>query len=346
MPYGLYVDSREHVELRQYADAALADDQVRISVRFAAIKHGTLFHHFSGQSPFETRRFDPALRLFVPKAQPDDSAAMVGQFVGHMVSGTVQEIGPAVTRCRQGDRVFCYGPVCETVTRPESALYVLPQSMGDEDAVCVDPAFIGYTAMRDARVCIGDNVVVFGMGAIGLCIVQILRRAGCFNILAVDLLPKRRRLAEMLGASLALDPAAVDVAVELRRLLGHGPDVAIEASGHYPALAGALRAVRQCGRVVTLGYYRGKDNALELGAEWLHNRLELICSMPDWSNPSREHPLWDMDRLWATATNFLARGWLTSQGIVDPIVPFSDAARAFLDVYHDPSEAIKLGIRF
>jgi hypothetical protein len=108
----------------------------------------------------------------------------------------------------------------------------------------------------------------------------------------------------------------------------------------------AMRSVQQCARIVTLGYYKGEHSHMPFGAEWHHNRLELISSMPVWDNPSREHPLWDLARLEATVMAFFARNWLTSDGIVDPIVPFEEAAEAFLAIYHDPSQAVKLGVRF
>jgi len=214
------------------------------------------------------------------------------------------------------------------------------------DAVCTDPALYAYAAVRDARVCLGDNVVVFGLGAIGLFVVQILKLAGCLNIIAVDPIAKRGRLAEQYGARMTLDPAGCDVGLVVRENLGRGADIAIEASGHYQALRDAMRVVGKCARVVTLGYYGGQPVDLELGAEWHHNRLELISSMPVWDNPLREHPVWDQERLFRTVVEMFRNGSLTSAEVVDPIVDFAASAQAFTDIFGDSSEAIKLGIRF
>jgi threonine dehydrogenase-like Zn-dependent dehydrogenase len=318
---------------------------VRIRSAFAAFKHGTIFHLFSGESPFANSRFDSGQRMFVPN---EDSSAggLVGGFVGHMVVGTVSEVGPDVSAIAVGDTVFCYAPCCETVVKAAKDVHALVEPLTELEAVCIDPAYIGYAAVRDAKATLGDRVVVFGLGAIGLSIVQLLRRAGCLATIAVDPLTKRRRLAERFGADLTLDPSACDVGAEVRRYLGQGADIAIEASGSYRALAGALRAVTNCARIVTLGYYRGQGSELVLAAEWHHNRLEMISSMPEWGNPSREHPLWTQQRLWETTAEFYRRGWLTAEGLVEPVVPFADAAQAFMDVYRDPSQAIKLGVRF
>ena len=242
MPRGLYIDKPQSVALREYEDAPLLGDQVRIRTEFASIKHGTEFHLFSGQSPFGGRYFDPALRLFVGDGGAKSQDRAVGQFVGNMAVGIVSEVGSAATRLGAGDLVYCYGPLCETQTKAEAEVQPLAPSMTTEDAVCTDPAFYALAALRDARVCLGDAMVVFGLGAIGLLLVQMLTRAGCLQVIAVDPLPRRRDLAAGYGASLTLDPAHCDVAMEVRRHLGVGADIAVEVSGHYAGLAGAIRS--------------------------------------------------------------------------------------------------------
>ena len=340
---GLYVDKPQSVVLKEDWEPELQANQVRIRSEFAAIKHGTIFHLFSGKAPHEDRRFDPELRLFVQQDHPE---GFVHRFVGDMAVGIVTETGSTTTKVKTGDRVYCYGPVCEVLTKAESEVELLPPSLSELDAVCLDPSQFALAAVRDARVGVGDNVVVFGLGAIGLFVVQLLSLSGCLNIIAVDPIEKRRQLASKFGAGILLDPTQCDVAMEIRKQLGQGADIAIEASGHYKALAGAIRAVRNCARIVTLGFYKGKDTELELGAEWHHNRLELIGSMPVWGNPLRDYPGWDLQRLSRTLIALFSNKSLTSQGVVDPIVDFADSARAFLEIYENPVNAIKLGIRF
>jgi threonine dehydrogenase-like Zn-dependent dehydrogenase len=345
MPKGLFVDGPEHTILQPYQDPPLAENQVRVKTEFASVKHGTLFHIFSGDSPFQNRRFDPKLRMFV---ETDDAtpSLLLNQFIGSIATGEIVAVGSAITRFEPGDRVYCYGPACESLTVAEEDVHILEPPMNELDAVCLDPALFAYAVIRDARVTVGDNVITFGLGAIGLFVVQLLELAGCLNVISVDPILKRRQLAERLGAELVLDPTECDVALETRRYLGQGADIAIEASGHYRALRDAMRSVGQCGRIATLGYYKGAGSELELGAEWHHNRLELTGSMPAWDNPLREHPVWDLERLYCTLVEMFKRGLLSSKEVVDPIVEFTDSAQAFMDIYHDPADAIKLGIRF
>lgn len=344
MPRGLFVDRPLHAILADYTDAPLQPDQVRFRAEFAAVKHGTMFHIFSGESPFQDQRFDPGLRLFVPVGPDARNVApgFVGQFIGNMAVGRVTDVGSAVTAFQVGDRVYCYGPVAESVTKRAADVRPLPPELSPADAVCLDPALYAYGALRDARITLGDTVAVSGLGAIGLALIQLLARAGCGEIIAVDPLPKRRALAERYGATATLDPSAGDVGLAVREILGQGADVAIECSGNYRALYGAMRSVGQCARVVTLGYYKGSHSDLPFGAEWHHNRLELISSMPVWDNPSREAPQWNLARLEETVVEFFRRGWLTSDGLADPVVPLDEAADAFMHIFHKPEEAVKL----
>lgn len=343
---GLYVDKPQHVIIKEDQEPDLQANQVRIQTEFAAIKHGTEFHLFSGQSPFHDRHFDPELRLFVKQEKSETANALVGQYVGNMAVGTITETGPAVTKFKKGDCVYCYAPICDLLTKAESDVEPLILPMSEQDAVCLDPAQFSLAAVRDAKVSVGDNVVVSGLGAIGLFVVQLLKLSGCLHIIAVDPLEKRRNLAAEFGADLLLDPTQTDVALEIRKHLGQGADIAIEASGHYKALSQALRSVRNCARIVTLGYYKGKDSELELGAEWHHNRLELISSMPVWNNPLRDYPGWSLQRLTQTLIQLFLRKSLISKGILDPIVGFPDSAEAFMEIYHNPSNSIKLGVTF
>jgi threonine dehydrogenase-like Zn-dependent dehydrogenase len=346
MPSGVYVDDKGSFLIREYEDHALKPDEVRIQTELATIKHGTFFSLYSGVSPFQEKSFDVDKRLFVENTAGKQPAPVHNQFIGNMVAGRVIEVGDQVKGLELGAMVFGYGAICETITQKAAAVHLIKSPLTAANALCFDPARMAYTAIRDARICLGDDVAIFGLGAIGLLIVQMLKQSGCLNIIACDPIEKRRNLAQSYGASLVLDPSACDVAVEIRRTLGKGADISMEASGKYKALQDAVRSVRNCARVLTLGYYMGNGSDLRLGEEWLHNRLELIFSMPDWSNPMREYPLWDNERVTQTVENFFTRSFITSDGILDPIVNLKDAANEIKNIWENPSGSIKLGVRF
>jgi threonine dehydrogenase-like Zn-dependent dehydrogenase len=348
VPRGLFMDKAESLVIEHFEAKELKDNEIRIKSEISAIKHGTDLHILSGKSPFQNMTFDLDLRMFVEKPGVGIEHAGKRPF-GNTTVGTVIEVGKQVTKYKVGEKVFSYGPIAETINVSEDNPYLehLVDPMTATDALCMDPAYFAYGAIRDAGAKPGDNVVVSGMGAIGLFIIQFLKLSGCLNIIAVDPLEKRRILAQQYGATAVLDPTQCNAALEIRNILGgKGADIAIEASGHYPALREALRCVQQCAKVVTVGYYKGKDTDLALGMEWHHNQLSLISSLPVWGNPMREYPLWNEGRVRKTLTEMFKRKMITSENLIDPIVAFEHSPEAIMEVYRNPSQSNKLAVTY
>ena len=327
---------------REYVLPEIGHCDVRVRVEFAAPKHGTELHALTG-SPHDHKRWDEELRLFLPRAEP---VPPTERAVGNMVVGSVTDVGSEVASFAPGDRVFGYGPIGEERQLPEDSWRSL-DSLTETDAVCSDPAHVALVAVRDGNVRIGDAVAVFGMGAIGLMTVQIAACSGATAVIAVDPIENRRVCALALGADLAVDPSAEDAGLRIKRATGnHGVDVAIETSGNAAALHEAIRAIRQCGTIVHVPYGPKDASTLHLDEEFHVNRPTIIGSQAVWRNPDRSYPLWDEERARLTAIDLFRRGMVASEGIVTPIVGFSDAAQALADGLANPSHAIKIGVRF
>lgn len=92
----------------------------------------------------------------------------------------------------------------------------------------------------------GDKVVVFGLGGIGLNVIQGARIAGASMIIGVDPNQARRAVGERLGMTHFVDPkeAGADLVPHLHALTGGGADVAFEAVGHVKVMRQALDACR------------------------------------------------------------------------------------------------------
>ena len=96
--------------------------------------------------------------------------------------------------------------------------------------------------IHTAKVQPGDNVVVFGLGGIGLNVVQGARMAGANMIIGVDLNPKRRALAEKLGMTHFVNPTEVggDLVPYLVNLTKGGADYSFECIGNVKVMRQAL----------------------------------------------------------------------------------------------------------
>jgi S-(hydroxymethyl)glutathione dehydrogenase/alcohol dehydrogenase len=109
-------------------------------------------------------------------------------------------------------------------------------------------------ALNTAKVREGDTVLVYGLGGIGLSIVQGAELAAASVIIAVDPVTERREVALRLGATHALDPTTEDVGAAVQRLtFGIGADHAFDAVGNTLLINQALDNVRKGGTVVMVG---------------------------------------------------------------------------------------------
>jgi threonine dehydrogenase-like Zn-dependent dehydrogenase len=330
--------------IREYEPAPIGPGEVRVRVSFAAPKHGTESHVLQG-SAFNTKQWDPTLRLFVPRPEGDPVPTPVERGIGNIIVGTVLAVGAEVHRFAPGDEVYGYGPIREVHQGPEARLEHLC-GLSPEEAVCTDPAHVALVAVRDGSMRVGDAVAVFELGAIGLLTVQNARLSGAHPVLAVDPIATRREAALAMGATAAFDPTAVDVAVAVKEATGGaGVDVALETSGSGGALHEAIRCLRQCGTVVHVPWGPRNAAPLHLDEEFHLNRPTIIGSQAVWQNPDRDHPRWTEARARRTVADLFRRGQLTSRGIVTPIVTFEDAPEVLATMASAPERSIKIGVR-
>lgn len=358
MPRELVAIESKKPVLREYEEKPLDENEVRIKTEFSSPKHGTELHVYRGTSPFQDKEFSPAWRMFLPR---EGATSLFPRPLGNMSVGTVVEVGRKVSKFKVGDKVYGHLPIRETRTirergkgksilgmgSRERQIHILPKTMSPQEAVCLDPAHFALSAVRDANVRIGTKVAIFGLGAIGLMAVQMVKLSGAELVFASDPLSNRRNLAKKYGADQLFNPAKCDVGFEIKKATGKkGVDVAIEISGSDAALHDAIRSVHYSGLVVTASFYHGRANALRLGEEWHLNRITLRSSMPVWGNPSRDYPMWDDRRLEDTVFNLMRDKKLTADGMITPIYPFEKSAEAYEFINEHPDQCIKLGITY
>jgi alcohol dehydrogenase len=143
----------------------------------------------------------------------------------------------------------------------QANLAKIPDELTDEDVVlCPDIMSTGFSAAERGHVRIGDAVVVFAQGPIGLCATAGAKLSGASLVIGVDSVPSRLELAKKLGADVVLNFKEQDVVAEIKRLTGGGADVTIEALGTQTTFENALRTLRPGGTLSSLGVYAGHLN--------------------------------------------------------------------------------------
>ncbi len=321
-------------------DREPGDGEVRIRSIFSAAKHGTDLSFYKGYASARGT-FDSDLKVFRRGKKQEFFTGPVG----NMVVGEVVLTGSGVDELCEGDRVTAHAPFSDIHILSALSCRKVPESVPWQSAVCLDPAACALGAVRDGPVRVGDCVAVLGMGAIGLCTVQVARHAGAALVIATDPVPERRKAAAVVGADLVLDPLSCDAGIEIKQAVeGRGADVVVDFSGSRDALQDALRGVAFGGTVVAGGFSLPYPAGLDLGAE-AHLNVPNIVFSRAFSEPNREHPRWDYTRVCDTAWRLIVDGKIDGRPIVTPIVAFENVKEEYERVIPDPRAGIKLGVR-
>ena len=151
------------------------------------------------------------------------------------------------------------GTQAEYVLVPDAQanLAPIPDGLTDEQVLmCPDIMSTGFKGAENANIRIGDTVVVFAQGPIGLCATAGARLLGATTIIAVDGNDHRLGIAKKMGADVTLNFRNVDVVDEVMKLTGgKGADSSIEALGTQATFAQAMKVLRPGGTLSSLGVY-------------------------------------------------------------------------------------------
>jgi S-(hydroxymethyl)glutathione dehydrogenase / alcohol dehydrogenase len=181
--------------------------------------------------------------------------------LGHEASAVVIDIGPGVTTIKPGDTVVLHwrpsqGIQCqppsytwrsarlnagwvttfnEYAVVSENRMTVIPATYDLKVAPLLGCAITTAAGVinNDAKVKIGESVVVFGVGGVGLNVVQFARLVGAYPIVAVDLVDEKLGMAKVRGATDVLNAGKLsNLDAEIRKIVGaKGPDKVVETTG-------------------------------------------------------------------------------------------------------------------
>ena len=201
--------------------------------------------------------------------------------LGHEGCGEVLEVGEGVRTVKPGDRVVLHwrkGAGIESVPAvyrgpsglvnagwvttfqeytvvSENRVTAIPADFDPAQAAllgCAVTTAAGVLA-NDARLAVGESVVVLGSGGVGLSIVQLAVLAGAFPIIAVDRHANRLELAMQLGASHTVNTATGELRGEVKGILENGADVVVENTGVPNLIEAAAQLLGRGGRLVLVG---------------------------------------------------------------------------------------------
>jgi len=209
--------------------------------------------------------------------------------LGHEGSGTVVETGPGVRYVKAGDKVVLHwrkglgiepvppkykwdGKIVnagwvttfnEYAIVAENRITPIPADSDMEVAAlfgCAVTTGFGVV-VNNAKLKIGESVVVFGAGGVGLNIVQAAAMVSAWPVIAVDLHDNRLELARQMGATHLINSKKTDARQAILDIVGSaGVDAFIDNTGQPAIIEMGYQMVKPQGRVTLVGVPRKGNN--------------------------------------------------------------------------------------
>ncbi|WP_251867228.1 zinc-dependent alcohol dehydrogenase family protein [Enterococcus malodoratus] len=252
MKAGYYVGDYTY-EVRDIPENEPVEDQVKIRVAWCGLC-GTDVHKFQGKN---------GASVVVPPI-----------ILGHECSGIVTAVGPECKYFKPGDRVACdpsYGcgkcswcqqgfpnfclerhgvakGFSEYVYPPEQNVYPIADSLDLETAAFTEPLSCVIHGLDLIQIQSGKTVVMYGMGAIGSLMLQLIKYSGAGEIIVVEREAEKRELALKLGASLAVTDQEIETLSKELNI-----DYVVECIGLKQTMEQAIKIAGKNGKVLLFG---------------------------------------------------------------------------------------------
>ncbi|WP_048050036.1 zinc-dependent alcohol dehydrogenase, partial [Methanosarcina mazei] len=200
--------------------------------------------------------------------------------LGYSSAGTVISVSEDIKDIKPGDRVACagagYANHADVVFVPRNLCAKVPENVDFKNACFTTVGSIAMQGVRNADVKIGENIVVIGLGLIGLITLQILKASGC-RVFGVDLDESKVNLARELGADLSYSrnsPNLEERIKQFSRGIGADSTIITAATRSNDPVDFAGKITRERGKVVIVGLV-GMDIPRE---EYYNKELEMRIS--------------------------------------------------------------------
>jgi 2-desacetyl-2-hydroxyethyl bacteriochlorophyllide A dehydrogenase len=290
------------VSLQTESFSEPAAGEVLIKTQFSAISPGSELLIYRGEFPSRLRVDDDIKALSEPFRYPLK--------YGYASVGKVIAVGSAVKNAWQGRPVFCFHPHESHYAIAPDDIIPIPEDIDPMEALFLPNMETAVNFMMDGRPLIGERVVIFGQGIVGLLTAALLAQFPIDTLVTLDRYAIRRQASLDVGAHDSLNPESATLGSDLKKLLCTdsalgSADLVYEVSGNPQALNQAVSIAGFAARVVIGSWYGTKPADLYLGGPFHRNRIRLISSQvstiaPEfsgrWTKNRRLETAWEMIR--------------------------------------------------
>lgn len=271
-----------------------------------------------------------------------------GKNVHHLKVGDQVALEPGVPcgiceMCRTGHYNLCPdvkflatppydGCLMDYMAFPAAYAYKLPSNISCVEGALLEPLAIGINAALTGGVELGNTVLIFGAGCIGLVTLLAAKSCGASKVVVSDVIPLRLETAEKMGA-IVVNSKEEDLHARIAEITeGKGVDIVLDCAGFSSTVADAVRLVRPAGKVVVVGMGTDEWNGIPFGP--ITSKEIAITSIFRYKN------------LYPTAIAAVESGKIDISGIVSRVYNFEDTPEAYRTALECATETVKNVIVF
>lgn len=281
------------VKIEEVNEPSVSKKDVKVKVSWAGICGSDLHAYHYG--------------LGIPTEPNELTGVQAPLVLGHEFAGTVVEIGEDVTDVAVGDRVaiepliypdddvyvrqgrynlankFAFlgvqsnGGFAEYAVMNERMVHKLPENVSLEEGALIEPTAVALQAVRESQLKVGQTVVVFGVGPIGLLTIISAKTAGAAEIIAVDISNERLALAKEVGATITINSMEENPTEKILSLHEHGVDIAYEAAGAEITFNTALTVLKKRGQLMVIAAF-GKPVSIDVTQHLMMKEINITAS--------------------------------------------------------------------
>jgi 2-desacetyl-2-hydroxyethyl bacteriochlorophyllide A dehydrogenase len=302
---------KEQVSIEKYQVESPGKDEVLIRSLVSLISPGT------------ERAFFKAL---------PDTPQNFPMYPGYSNVGEIMECGDNTIDIKPGDLVFSEGPHCSHLIQNFRTVIKIPQGVDPIAASYCEIATVALQGIRKTKLEIGENVIILGMGIVGLFALQFAYLSGAKDVFAFDLQKDRLSIASIFGASKTFTNVK-----ECIEQLTIKPSIVIDATGDPDVIPIAFELCKERGCIEILGGPRGVTKQIDF-YKTVHKQGLQVIGAHNSIRPTRlysSHGFWTLQDDQSVVMNFLQKKRLQTEQI--PIKKYNakNAKNAYNDLLYN-----------
>ncbi|WP_027706405.1 bi-domain-containing oxidoreductase [Zooshikella ganghwensis] len=364
------IDKKGKIVVEDVPVPKYGDNSVLIETKYTLVSSGTESATLSKTFPELIKQIanDPWMRNAVKNLILGYSPSIVKNIIydeatlmraiGYSGSGIVKKVGSNVFQFKPGDRVaFAAEGHAEIVAPTVNYVVKVPDNVPLKDASYVTLGGIALQGIRKAEVQIGDRVIVYGLGLVGLLTAQLASISGC-EVIGVDIAQKQIDLfKKTCPNSFTINASNVDPvssAIELTQ--GYGADVVIICASSKKSIIpnNAMKMCRKQGRVVFVGIVKMDLERMPFFLNELDIRFSRAygpgCFDPDYNAGRTDYPYeyirWTEHRNLQEFIKKISVGKINLNDFLIGEYPVDSAQDAYNDLYSNKYKGCSVLIKY